>query len=74
MIQHLGKYLIVTTFCLFVTIYCGARNMEKVPPATGDQAPLFESKDSEGSTWKLSDQLGNKYLVIYFFPAAMTGG
>ena len=74
MSQPLGKHMIVTTLCLFVTIYCGARNTEKIPPATGDQAPLFKLKDSEGNTWKLSEHLGNKFLVIYFFPAAMTGG
>lgn len=43
-------------------------------PATGDKAPLFEAKDDKGDLWNLEDQLGEKYIVMYFYPAAMTGG
>ncbi len=38
-----------------------------------DPAPSFEARDQDGNTWKLSDHRG-RYLVIYFYPAAMTGG
>jgi peroxiredoxin Q/BCP len=40
----------------------------------GEQAPLIEALDQNGGNWKLSEHLGGKYLVIYFYPAAMTGG
>jgi peroxiredoxin Q/BCP len=40
----------------------------------GEQAPRIEALDQNGKNWKLSEQLGGKYLVIYFYPAAMTGG
>jgi peroxiredoxin Q/BCP len=40
----------------------------------GDKAPLFESIDDRGQTWKASEYVGKNILVIYFFPAAMTGG
>jgi len=40
----------------------------------GDKAPLFESIDDNGMSWKSSDHVGNSILVVYFFPAAMTGG
>jgi thioredoxin-dependent peroxiredoxin len=40
----------------------------------GDKVPAFEAVADDGSTWKLNNNLGNKYLVVYFYPAAMTGG
>lgn len=40
----------------------------------GDKAPAFEAKDDQGNVWKSSDYLGKKYIVVYFYPAAMTGG
>jgi thioredoxin-dependent peroxiredoxin len=40
----------------------------------GDQAPKFEAVDDQGNTWKSSDHVGKGVLVVYFYPAAMTGG
>lgn len=40
----------------------------------GDKVPGFEALADDGSTWKLNDHTGEKYLVVYFYPAAMTGG
>ena len=40
----------------------------------GDKAPAFVANDDQGKLWKLEDHLGKKYLIIYFYPAAMTGG
>lgn len=40
----------------------------------GDKVPGFEAKADDGSTWKMKDNVGEKYLVVYFYPAAMTGG
>ncbi len=40
----------------------------------GDSAPAFHAKDQEGKPWKLQEHVGGKYLVLYFYPAAMTGG
>ena len=40
----------------------------------GDKAPLFELQDQDGKEWKLSEHLGGKHIVVYFYPAAMTGG
>lgn len=42
--------------------------------AVGDKAPLFKAKADDGSTWDLTKYLGKKYVVVYFYPAAMTGG
>ncbi len=40
----------------------------------GDPAPTFESTDDQGNTWKSSDHVGKKILVVYFYPADLTGG
>jgi peroxiredoxin Q/BCP len=40
----------------------------------GDKAPLFSIKSDDGSMWNLADQMGKKNIVLYFYPAAMTGG
>jgi thioredoxin-dependent peroxiredoxin len=42
--------------------------------SVGDKTPDFEAPADNGSTWKLKDFIGKKYIVIYFYPAAMTGG
>lgn len=39
----------------------------------GDKAPIFEGKDQDGNTVKLSDFKGNN-LVIYFYPKDDTPG
>lgn len=40
----------------------------------GDAAPLFTAKDQDGTDWVLKTNLGDKPIVVYFYPAAMTGG
>jgi len=40
----------------------------------GERAPAFEAADDTGKLWKSSDHIGRKILVIYFYPADMTGG
>ena len=40
----------------------------------GDPLPKIESRDETGKAWKSDEHLGKRYLVIYFYPAAFTGG
>ena len=40
----------------------------------GDAAPAFQQKDDSGKVWKSSDHVGKKIVVVFFFPAAFTGG
>jgi thioredoxin-dependent peroxiredoxin len=40
----------------------------------GDIAPEFEAITAEGEKWHSSDYIGESILVVYFYPAAMTGG
>jgi peroxiredoxin Q/BCP len=43
-------------------------------PKAGDTAPLIEGKDQDGKTWKLSDVVGKKLVLLYFFPKDDTPG
>lgn len=58
-------------FGLIGTIACvlSAAALEK-----GAEVPLFSAKDQDGAAWKLEEHLGKKPIVVYFYPAAMTGG
>lgn len=47
---------------------------ENIPVKVGDNVPDFEAVDDQGKPWKLSDHLRINYLVVYFYPAAFTGG
>jgi len=40
----------------------------------GDVAPVFAAKADDGKLWKSEDHVGKKTMVVYFYPAAMTGG
>ena len=42
--------------------------------SVGDKAPVFKALADDGSTWEINKFLGEKYIVVYFYPAAMTGG
>ncbi len=39
-----------------------------------DRAPAFSGVADNGKTWRSSDHVGKHTLVVYFYPAAMTGG
>ncbi|WP_437225504.1 peroxiredoxin [Planctomicrobium sp. SH661] len=40
----------------------------------GDPAPEFGAQADDGSEWKSADHVGKKILVVYFYPADLTGG
>lgn len=40
----------------------------------GDPAPSFTVKDDTGADWSSADHFGKKIVVVYFYPADMTGG
>ncbi len=42
--------------------------------SVGDAAPMFEAKDDTGKAWKSSEHVGKGPVVVYFYPADMTGG
>ena len=40
----------------------------------GDKAPAFEGTDDQGHSWNSADHVGKGVLVVYFYPADLTGG
>ncbi len=57
------------TFILILFIITAFAQLEK-----GDQAPDFSARDDQNHLWKSSDYIGKKFIIVYFYPAAMTGG
>jgi len=43
-------------------------------PKVGDAAPQIEAKDQDGKTWKLADEVGQKVVLVYFYPRDDTPG
>ena len=44
------------------------------PPAVGQLAPPVVGKDQDGKEWKLSDVVGKKVVLLYFYPKDDTPG
>ena len=42
--------------------------------SVGDKAPEFKAVADNGKTWEVNKVLGEKFIVVYFYPGAMTGG
>ena len=40
----------------------------------GNTAPAFQAKSDSGKLWKSEDHIGKSIVIVYFFPAALTGG
>jgi peroxiredoxin Q/BCP len=40
----------------------------------GDKAPAFKATDDQGNAWDSADHIGKGVLVVYFYPADLTGG
>jgi peroxiredoxin Q/BCP len=66
------KFLSLTLMLTIISLFSFAQNSEGL--SVGDKAPVFEAMADDGITWKSKDYLGEKYIVVYFYPAAMTGG
>lgn len=52
----------------------GKGNLQRSVLAVGASAPTFTVKDDQGNDWKSADHFGKKIVVVYFYPADMTGG
>lgn len=64
------KALVFTLVILFgfgMEVYAEELNV-------GDKAPDFTATSVDGNSWSLKDHVGDKNIVVYFYPAAMTGG
>jgi len=47
---------------------------DSVELKVGEDAPKFTVKDDAGKDWVSSEHFGKKIVVVYFYPADMTGG
>ncbi len=67
-----AKFSYFASLCLLVSSISVAEDV--VDLKVGDAAPVFEVEDDKGETWKSEDHVGKKLMVVYFYPADMTGG
>ena len=55
----------------------GSASADETKPVVlepGDKAPAFTGKTDEGKPWKSADHVGEKVIVVYFYPKDMTPG
>jgi peroxiredoxin Q/BCP len=45
-----------------------------IEPKAGDKAPLFTGQDQDGKTFKLKSLIGEKIVLLYFYPKDNTPG
>lgn len=64
---------LASVFLIFVGALFSAKAQD-VSLDVGDKAPSFSAVDSEGDKWESDDFYHKDYVVLYFYPAAMTGG
>lgn len=60
--------------CLLGALSSPAMAQSKVDLKIGDKAPEFDVQDDSGKDWKSSEHFGKHVVVVYFYPADMTGG
>jgi thioredoxin-dependent peroxiredoxin len=63
----------ISGFCVALFM-AGQAVLAATTPKAGDKAPLVEGKDQSGKPWKLSDLLGKKIVLLYFYPKDNTPG
>ncbi len=67
------KGIILLSLTIFVNI-TQLSAQESALLKTGDKAPSFTAFDDKNQVWNINDYIGKKNIVIFFYPAAMTGG
>ena len=66
------RKLVLIVLSLVVLFSCNQSKSEGMK--IGREAPQFSAQNQDGETWKSSSIAGKMNLVVYFYPAAMTGG
>ena len=68
------------TNIFFVMLFLGMLFVQSQPSIAadglkvGEAVPEFSALDDQGKKWNSKEHIGKKILVIYFYPADMTGG
>jgi peroxiredoxin Q/BCP len=65
------KNILATIAFLFITIHLMSQEIKETK--LGDTIAKFSALDDHGNIWK-STNAKSDFLVVYFYPAAMTGG
>lgn len=65
--KHLAKFLSAALVILSVPFV--SADLDK-----GDAVDSFVANDDSGELWSAAGHLGSQNMVVYFYPAAMTGG
>jgi peroxiredoxin Q/BCP len=66
--------IVAVVVCQGVLAVGGLRAEKAGGVNVGDPAPKFQATDDQGNTWKSSDHVGKQVIVVYFYPADLTGG
>lgn len=68
------RAVLIATLMMCVSSGAMAVENPEIMIKVGDPAPAFEAKDHKGELWKSADHVGKKVVVVYFYPADLTGG
>jgi peroxiredoxin Q/BCP len=68
------KLYAIIAFAVGLSAAMSAFAADSPAPKVGDKAPLVEGKDQDGKDWKLSDEVGKKVVLLYFYPKDDTPG
>jgi thioredoxin-dependent peroxiredoxin len=66
-----------TTLLFALALLCAGASgaqAQEVRLDVGDPAPAFQGITDEETVWRSEDHVGKGFLVVYFYPAAMTDG
>ena len=66
------RLLFTAVLIMTIAIFSSAQSTKVL--SVGDKAPAFKTLSDDGSSWDVNNYIGKKYIVVYFYPAAMTGG
>jgi peroxiredoxin Q/BCP len=67
------KNFAIAVLTLITSLSLFAADAPAVPKA-GDKAPLFTGQDQDGKTFKLKSLIGEKNVLLYFYPKDNTPG
>jgi thioredoxin-dependent peroxiredoxin len=59
--RHLRRWLAAAALAAALPVLAG-------PPLTGGSAPLIFTHTQDGAPWRLSDYLGKRMVLLYFYP------
>ena len=59
---------------IFSLTRVGNADALEVTRSEGDVVPMFEAQAADGMVWRSVDHVGKKIIVVYFYPADLTGG